>query len=139
VPWATLQQRPPGPGASPASSVTVARFVSAWESADVGALITLLTDDVVASMPPIPFEYEGREVVAGFCAAIFRAGRRFDLIATSANGQPAYGAYLRATGRGAGLYVLTLRGDRISAMTRFDAVVLPAFGLPHSLEGRPGQ
>ena len=84
----------------------------------------------------MPFEYEGRDVVASFCASIFRSGRRFDLVPTRANGQPAFGAYLRAsTGirHGVGLYVLTLTGDRIRAMTRFDNSVLPWFGLPRSL------
>ena len=59
-------------------------------------VVALLTDDVFVSMPPIPFEYEGRDVVARFFASIFRAGRRFDLVPTRANGQPAFGAYLRA-------------------------------------------
>jgi SnoaL-like protein len=53
----------------------VAKFVSAWESADLDALVALLTDDVFISMPPMPFEYEGRDVVARFCANIFGAGR----------------------------------------------------------------
>jgi len=114
----------------------VARFVDAWESADLEALVALLTDDAFVSMPPMPFEYEGRDVVARFCASILRSGRRFDLVPTRANGQPAFGAYLRAsTGirHGVGLYVLTLTGDRIRAMTRFDNSVLPWFGLPRSL------
>jgi RNA polymerase sigma-70 factor (ECF subfamily) len=114
----------------------VATFVRAYESADLDALVALLTDDVFISMPPMPFEYEGRDVVARFCASIFRSGRRFDLVPTRANGQPAFGAYLRAsTGirHGVGLYVLTLTGDRIRAMTRFDNSVLPWFGLPRSL------
>jgi RNA polymerase sigma-70 factor (ECF subfamily) len=114
----------------------VAKFVRAWESADLDALVTLLTDDVFMSMPPMPFEYQGRDAVARFCGRIFGAGRRFDLVPTGANRQPAFGAYLRApTGirHGTGLYVLTLTGDRISAMTRFDNSVLPSFGLPRSL------
>ena len=89
----------------------MAKFVRAWESADLDALVALLTDDVFMSMPPMPFEYEGRDVVARFCASIFRAGRRFDLVPTRANGQPAFGAYLRAPNgisHGTGLYVLTL-------------------------------
>ena len=83
----------------------------------------------------MPFEYEGRDVVARFCVSIFGAGRRFDLVPTRANGQPAFGAYLRAPagGHGMGLYVLTLTGDRICAMTRFENSVLPSFGLPRSL------
>ena len=116
----------------------VAKFVRAWESADLDALVALLTDDVFMSMPPMPFEYEGRDVVARFCASIFRAGRRFDLVPTRANGQPAFGAYLRAPNgisHGIGLYVLTLTGDRICAMTRFENRVLPSFGLPRSLPG----
>jgi RNA polymerase sigma-70 factor (ECF subfamily) len=117
----------------------VAEFVRAWESADLGALVALLTDDVFISMPPMPFEYEGRDAAARFCGSILRSGRRFDLVATRANAQPAFGAYLRApTGirHGTGLFVLTLAGDRICAMTRFDSSVLPWFGLPRSLPSR---
>ena len=143
---ASLRRRPPAAGhqpppvsGSPAEVAIVAKFVRAWESADMGALVALLTDDVFMSMPPMPFEYQGRDVVARFCASLFGAGRRFDLVPTRANGQPAFGAYLRAADgvrRGTGLYVLTLTGDRIRAMTRFDNSVLPWFGLPRSLPRR---
>jgi RNA polymerase sigma-70 factor (TIGR02960 family) len=133
----TADDREPPPASdSPSEDAIVARFVRAWESADLDALVALLTDDVFMSMPPMPFEYEGRDVVARFCASIFRAGRRFDLVPTRANGQPAFGAYLRAPNgisHGIGLYVLTLTGDRICAMTRFENSVLPSFGLPRSL------
>jgi RNA polymerase sigma-70 factor (ECF subfamily) len=141
---ANLQrQRPPTGDREPAPAsdslsedAIVTRFVSAYESADLDALVALLTDDVFISMPPIPFEYEGRDVVARFCASIFRSGRRFDLVRTRANGQPAFGAYLRAPAairHGVGLIVLTLTGDRICAMTRFENNVLPWFALPRSL------
>jgi RNA polymerase sigma-70 factor (ECF subfamily) len=136
---AGLQRRryePPPAADSPAEDAIVANFVRAWETADIDALVALLTDDVFMSMPPLPFEYEGRDIVAHFCATLFGAGRRFDLVPTRANGQPAFGAYLRApTGirHGTGLYVLTLTGDRICAMTRFESSVLPSFGLPRSL------
>jgi RNA polymerase sigma-70 factor (ECF subfamily) len=137
-PAAADRKRPPACDA-PSEDAIVARFVRAYESADLDALIALLTDDVFMSMPPMPFEYEGRDIVARFCASIFGAGRRFDLVPTRANGQPAFGAYLRApTGirHGTGLIVLTLTGDRISAMTRFENSVLPSFGLPRSLPSR---
>jgi len=93
---ATLQRRlPPAgerpPAGSPAEDALVAKFVRAWESADLDALVALLTDDVFISMPPMPFEYQGRDVVAGFCASLFGAGRRFDLVPARANGQPAFG------------------------------------------------
>lgn len=89
-----LTEPPPWP-ASQAENRVIADFVRAWESADVAALVALLTDDVFLTMPPMPFEYEGLDVAARFCASIFRAGRRFDLLPTRANGQPAFGAYLR--------------------------------------------
>lgn len=144
---ASMQRRqPPGgePEPAPAPDSTseqalVAEFVRAYESGDPDALVALLTDDVFVSMPPIPLEYQGREVVARLFASIFGSGRRVDLVPTRANGQPAFGAYLRAsTGirHGTGLFVLTLTGDRICAFTRFDNSVLPWFGLPRSLPSR---
>src|SRR5207248_2502490 len=91
----TGREAPPAIG-SAAEETIVAEFVCAWESADLDGLVSLLADDVFVSMPPIPFEYEGRDVVARFCASILDSGRRFDLVRTRANGQPAFGAYLRA-------------------------------------------
>jgi RNA polymerase sigma-70 factor (ECF subfamily) len=84
------------------------------------SLVALLTDDVFISMPPLPFEYEGREPAAGFLASLFGSGRKFDFLRTRANGQPALGAYVRSpdgTSHGVGLFVLTLAGDEICAMT----------------------
>jgi len=131
------RERPPAPD-SPAEQALVARFVRAYESGDVDALVALLTADVRVSMPPVPLEYQGRDVVARFYASVIPS-RTYDLVATRANGQLAFGAYLRApTGgirHGTGLLVLTLTGDRISAVTRFDNSVLPWFGLPRSLPG----
>jgi RNA polymerase sigma-70 factor (ECF subfamily) len=143
---ATLQRvrpggdrEPPPAAGGPAEDEIVDRFVRAWESADVAALVDLLTDDVFVSMPPMPFEYQGRDIVARFCASLFSAGRRFELVPTQANGQPAFGAYLRSSSgasQGVGLYVLTLSGARIGAMTRFENSVLRWFGLPRSLPRR---
>jgi RNA polymerase sigma-70 factor (ECF subfamily) len=130
------RQPPPAPD-SPAEQALVAKFVRAYESGNVDALVALLTEDVCVSMPPVPFEYQGRDVVSRFFAAIIRGGRTYDLVPTRANGQFAFGAYLRApTGglrHGVGLLVLTLSGDRICAVTRFENSVLPSFGLPRSL------
>ncbi|WP_211245597.1 sigma-70 family RNA polymerase sigma factor [Actinomadura oligospora] len=135
----TADHEPPPPPGSPAEDAVVAKFVSAFESADVDALVGILTDDVFISMPPLPLEYEGVDVVARFCANIFSSGRRFDLVPARANGQPAFGAYLRtASGvrHGTGTFVLGLAGDRIRAFTRFENTTLPAFGLPRSLPPR---
>jgi RNA polymerase sigma-70 factor (ECF subfamily) len=144
---ATLRRRqksadghePPPAAGSPAEDTIVAAFARAWESADVDALVALLTDDAFIAMPPEPFGFEGRDLVARYCARQFGAGRRFDLIAVRANGQPAFGAYVHGPDgarHATGFYVLTLAGDRICGMTRFEAGVLPWFGLPRSLPTR---
>jgi RNA polymerase sigma-70 factor (ECF subfamily) len=130
------RELPPAPD-SPAEQALVARFVRAYQSGDVDALVALLTADVLVSMPPIPLEYRGRDVVGRFLASLIRQGRIYDLVPTRANGQLAFGAYLRAPAggirHGTGLLVLTLTGGRICAITRFDNSVLPSFGLPRSL------
>jgi len=118
----------------------VSQLVRAYQTADVEALTALLTDDVVVSMPPVPLEYHGRELAARFNAAVaFRHGRTYDLVPTRANGQLAFGAYLRDPAGGvrhaSGLRVLTLAGNRICGLTRFGNSALPRFGLPQSLPG----
>jgi RNA polymerase sigma-70 factor (TIGR02960 family) len=124
---------------SPAEDAIVAKFAHAYQAADIDALVALLTDDVFISMPPMAFEYEGREAAGRFCAGLFSSGRTFSLVPTRANGQPAFGLYVTTpTGirHGTGLLVLTLAGDRICALTRFENSVLPWFGLPRSLPSR---
>ena len=135
----SAEHQPPPAAGSATEDALVAKFVGAYQSGDLDTLVALLTDDVFIAMPPMPFGYEGRDIVVRFCAGLFGAGRRFDLVPARANGQPAFGAYLRAPAgirHGTGLYVLTLTGDRICAMTRFDNSVLPWFGLPRSLPSR---
>ena len=131
-------ERPPPAPDSPTEHALVERFVASYESGDVEALVALLTDDVLISMPPVPLEYQGRDVAARFFAIIFGEGLyAYDLVpATRANSQPAFGAFLRTSTdirQGASLLVLTLAGDRICAITGFDKEVLPLFGLPQSL------
>lgn len=141
---AALQRRLPATGERPAAptpgspeeQALVNRFVRAYQAGDVDALVALLTDDVCISMPPMPFEYQGRDVVARFFSTVILGGRIYDLVPTRANGQLAFGAYLRGPDglrHGAGLLVLTLTGNQISAVTRFETAVLPWFGLPRTL------
>ena len=129
-------REPPPAADSPSEEAIVAKFVSAYESADLDALVALLTDDVFISMPPMPFEYEGRDVVARFCASIFARGPevrpRADASQRSAGVRRLPARPDRHPPR-VGLIVLTLAGDRICAMTRFENSVLPWFGLPRSL------
>jgi len=135
LPPARERAAPPG---SVAERRLAARFATAFEAGDVDAVVALLTDDAWLTMPPVPLEYQGHELADRLLTLCFRGHRRGRrLIPTRANGQPAFGAYQRdphaALMHANGLMVLTLAGDHICAITRFDNSVLARFGLPRSL------
>ncbi len=121
---------------SAAEQELVARFVAAYEAADVARVVALLTDDVFMSMPPIPFEYVGHNPVRQFLELLFGA-RQFSLVPTRANGQPAFGAYVvGADGvrQASGLIALTVTDRGISELSRFETSLFDWFGLPPVLE-----
>jgi len=131
-------QEPPPPPNSPAERELVARLVAAFEAADVDGIVALMTQDAWMRMPPVPLEYQGRELIGQFFATVaFRHGRRYRLVPTRANGQPAFAVYLHDpvndVTRAFGLMVATLTGDRISVLTRFDNSAMTHFGLPRIL------
>jgi len=115
------------------------RFAEAVQSGDIDAVVAMLTDDAWLTMPPWPWEYQGPTAVGAFLRFLEGwRGTPLRLVPTRANGQPAFGCY-RPTAqtdiaRASSLVVLTLEGDRISAMTWFtDTSVFPHFGLPRML------
>ena len=124
---------------SPREIELVRRFVDAFESADGDRIVALLTEDASMTMPPEPVEYCGHAAITGFYLTRSWWGvQATRLVPTRANGQPAFGYYLRDPASGIahanGLVVLTLEGDRISAITRFrDSSLFPLFGLPRTL------
>ncbi len=134
------RERAPLPG-SKTERELVKRFVDAFVSDDVDAVVELLTEDALLTMPPEPLEYQGQEAIANFLLDRgHRRGHRLAmrLVPTRANGQPAFGHYLQdphaPVARCYGLIVLTLEGDRISALTRFrDSGIMQRFGLPRTL------
>jgi len=121
------------------------RFARAYVAGDVDGVVALLTDGAWLSMPPAPHEYQGPAAIGAFLRASF--GYRGDgevlLVPAGANGQPAFGSYLRGPGQvtavPAGLIVLTTGADRIQAITRFHVEHLyPRFGLPMAWPGPGG-
>lgn len=131
------QVSPPAPYSSEEQRL-LARLVDAFEQGDVDGIVSLLSDDAWIRMPPLPLEYQGRELARRFFATVaFREGRRYRLVPTRANGQPAFGVYLmdRASGvaHAFGLFVLSLSDGKVSAVTRFDNSVVSRFGLPRAL------
>ena len=133
------RQRAPLPD-SDGERELVRRFADAWVADDIDAVVALLADDAWMSMPPSPLEYQGHQAIATFLleTANWRGERRYKLIPTRANTQPAFGCYRddehTAIAHAVGMLVLTLDGDRIAAITNFiDSSVLPRFGLPRTL------
>jgi RNA polymerase sigma-70 factor (TIGR02960 family) len=117
----------------------VQRFADAVERGDVDDLLTLLTDDAKLTMPPLPLEYQGREPIGAFLRhrAELR-GAPLRVLPTRANTQPAFGCYLPAAETGIahpwGLFVLTLEGDAVAAITWFfDTALFRHFDLPETL------
>jgi RNA polymerase sigma-70 factor (ECF subfamily) len=137
------QRRPAGPRHPCPSAGELAlarRFADAFQADDIDGVVGLLTERAWLAMPPAPHEYHGRAAIASFlrASAAWRAGRRFLLIPTRSNGQPAFGCYLEAlegaTAQAAGVIVLTLDGDQICTITRFlDNSILRYFGFPRTL------
>jgi RNA polymerase sigma-70 factor (TIGR02960 family) len=126
---------PPPPPTSTAEQELVERFTQAFEANDVKRIVALLTEDARFSMPPLPFEWQGRDRASQFLRVMLGPGRR--LVATRANGQPAFGLYLpdphARVLHAVGLLVLTLAGNSVAAITRFDTSVLSSFVLPRTL------
>jgi RNA polymerase sigma-70 factor, ECF subfamily len=113
----------------------VNRFVDAWVQSDVDALAEMLTDTAALVMPPTPTWFRGRDVIATFLRdGALDGTRSWRMLPTTANGQPAVGAYLRdpsAAYKPYGLTVLTLDEDRIAEMVTFRDPSAPVrFGLP---------
>jgi RNA polymerase sigma-70 factor (TIGR02960 family) len=130
--------KPPPPDSAQERDL-VRRFTEAYEAGDVDELITLLTEDAWLIMPPVPDQFQGRELAARFwTATAFRPGRSARLVPTRANGQPAFGLYVREprdpVARAIGILVLTLAAGQISAVTGFtDEGAVRVFGLPGTL------
>jgi RNA polymerase sigma-70 factor (TIGR02960 family) len=132
------ERRAPRPGAA-GERALARRFAHAYTAADIDAVIALLTDDAWLSMPPAAHEYHGTAAIRSFLHASFgfRGDRRLQLVPTRANSQPALAGYLggpaQPAATPAGLFVLTMTGQKIGAITRFHLDDLyPRFGLAAS-------
>jgi RNA polymerase sigma-70 factor (ECF subfamily) len=132
------REGPPRPR-SPRERERAALFADAVESGDVERMVSLLTDDAVLTMPPVPLEYQGRPAIAAFLGHRERArATPLRVVPTRANTQPAFACYTPDVGRGiarpSGLFVLTLAGDAVAAITWFaDPALFGLFGLPGAL------
>ena len=110
----------------------LATFSDAVEAGDTARLLTLLSSDARVTMPPQPVELIGHEAIGVFLddRAEVR-GAPLQLRPTRANGQPAFGYYLRSQPRGMTVVTLRQQGRRDHLLRR---PTLPGrFGLPEHI------
>ena len=117
----------------------LARYVDAFERYDMDALTSLLRQDAVWNMPPYELWLQTHPDIVKWCLGPGAACRGSKLLATIANGSPAFGQYKPAPGGGYepwSLQVIELSGDRIAGITFFldTARFFPLFGLPPRLD-----
>jgi RNA polymerase sigma-70 factor (ECF subfamily) len=118
----------------------LARYVAAFEQYDMDGLTSLLHEDATWSMPPYELWLQTHIDIERWCLGPGIGCRGSRLIATMANGSPAFGQYTPAPDGGLepwSLQVLEIDGDRISGITFFldTARFFPLFGLPPRLPG----
>jgi RNA polymerase sigma-70 factor (ECF subfamily) len=112
------------------------RYVAAFEQYDIDALVALLHEDATLSMPPYDLWLRGPEHIAAWFVGTGHECEGSRLVATSANGSPAFGQY-RPSGPGGSfepwaLQVIEHSGGRITGINSFldTARMFPLFGLP---------
>jgi RNA polymerase sigma-70 factor (ECF subfamily) len=135
---ATLAERQadaPSPAALPADQkALLARYVDAFERYDMSQLVSLLHQDAVQSMPPFAMWLQGPEEISRWMLGAGIGCRSSRLVATEANGCPAFGQY-RPDGKGGhrpwAIQVVEISGDWITGLHAFlDTNLFAAFGLP---------
>jgi RNA polymerase sigma-70 factor (ECF subfamily) len=103
------------------------RYVNAWESGDLSALVSVLREDATLTMPPVPTWFRGRDAIVQFLSGMVPGMGAQRLVPTQASGAPAFGGYLRAAGdtrfRAHALHVLRLRGGTVAAV---DVYMIPS-------------
>jgi RNA polymerase sigma-70 factor (ECF subfamily) len=114
------------------------KYVTAFWEKDIDTIVSLLKQDAVWEMPPYVGWYQGAENIGRLIDSQCPGGPHdMRMVATSANGQPAYGLYMR---RASGeftpfhLQVLTITDGAVSHVGAFfDLTLFETFGLPSTL------
>ncbi|WP_433887846.1 RNA polymerase subunit sigma-70 [Streptomyces sp. CA-111067] len=118
------------------------RYMAAAAGADIDAMVELVREDAVLTMPPNPFWFTTRDALFAFVrpnldpASPMFAGH-WRHLPLRANGQPAVAGYLQRPGtsvfRAQLIDVLRVEEGLIAEITTFEPHLFPAFGLPMTL------
>jgi len=139
----SAEERPAGVGSGHAGLLD--RYVDAFQRYDMSALVTLLHEDAIQSMPPFAMWVQGAENICRFMVEPGpSACRGSRLIPVAANGCAGFGQYKPDPAGGYmpwALQVIEVSGDRITAINSFldTKRIFPGFGLPSRLaaDGAP--
>ena len=123
---------------TPAQEQLLERYVDAFWRKDVDSIVSMLTAEATWDMPPFTSWFRGAENIGWLIGNECPGGANdMPMLPTQANGQPAYGLYMRtAQGDFAPfqLQVLELDGDRVRHVTAFfEESLFERFGLPTRL------
>lgn len=115
------------------------RYVTAFWEKDVESIVALLKHDAIWEMPPYVGWYQGAENIGRLIDTQCPGGaHEMVMVATVANGQPAYGLYMRQPdGRFTPfhLQVLTITDGAVRHVAAFfDHTLFETFGLPAELD-----
>jgi len=144
---ATLVQDEMVEPATPDQRELLDRYVAAFESYDVQAIVDLFTEDAVWEMPPFTGWYLGAETIGRLIGSQCPASGPGDMrmVRADANGQPAFALYMRdldGVHRAFQLQVLTVTSSGVAHVgCFFDTGLFASFGLPETLAaggGEPG-
>jgi RNA polymerase sigma-70 factor, ECF subfamily len=116
------------------------RYVDAFERYDIDAFVKLLHEDATQHMPPYEMWLRGREDIGTWMLGPGSKCRGSRVLATWANGSPAFAQYRLAEGGGRepwALHVLEVRDGRIAHISSFldlDSGLFQRLGLPPALD-----
>jgi len=119
------------------------RYVKAFEDYDIPVIVELFTSDAVWEMPPFTAWYQGPETIGQLVAKQCPAEGPGDqvMLPTLANGQPAFGLYMRGDDgvhRAFHLQVLDVTPSHVRHVAVFfDTSLFETFGLPNVLPAGP--
>jgi RNA polymerase sigma-70 factor, ECF subfamily len=128
---------------APEEEALVDRYVDAFHRYDVDALVSLLRQDAVMTMPPYSFWLRGPETIRGWLEGRGSVCRGSRLLPVEASGSPAFAQYHAGQPGGAyhpwGIIVLEMEDGRIASWNTFldTGTLFPRFGLPPSLPADP--
>jgi RNA polymerase sigma-70 factor (ECF subfamily) len=134
-----VQEEAPAGPLGDVETTLLERYVAAFESYDIGALVQLLRDDASISMPPYAMWLRGREDLSAWYLGFGIGCKGSRLIPVAMNGSPAFAQYRLDPDSGRhvpwSIQVLELDGDRVAHIHHFlDTALFARFGLPASLD-----